>query len=107
MGESPEHARIMGSVEPNSKGVHCEVESEGRLRQNSGLRNMNHIRHIIGISVQNNTKSKRVADKTMICKCGRYMEGKRYDLILGGLTEGNLVTTNCKKYPRAGTQPKS
>ena len=33
----------------------------------------------------------------MICKCGRYMEGKRYDLILGGLTEGNLVTTNCKK----------
>ena len=25
------------------------------------------------------------------------MEGKRYDLILGDLTEGNLVTTNCKK----------
>lgn len=51
----------------------------------------------MGMSVRNNTKSKRVADKTVICKCGRYMEGKRYDLILGGLTEGNLVTTNCKK----------
>ena len=34
---------------------------------------------------------------TMACKCGRYMEGKRYDLILGGLTEGNLVTTNWTK----------
>ena len=79
------------------KGVHREVESEGRQRQNSGLRNTNHIRHIMGMSVHNNTKSKRVADKTVICKCGRYMEGKRYDLILGGLTEGNLVTTNCKK----------
>ena len=69
------------------KGVHREVESEGRQRQNSGLRNTNHIRHIMGMSVPNNTKSKRVADKTVICKCGRYMEGKRYDLILGGLAE--------------------
>ena len=65
------------------KGVHREVESEGRQRQNSGLRNTNHIRHIMGMSVHNNTKSKRVADKTVICKCGRYMEGKRYDLNLG------------------------
>ena len=28
-----------------SKGVHCEVESEGSLRQNSALRNTNLIRH--------------------------------------------------------------
>lgn len=27
------------------KGVHCEVESEGSFRQNSSLRNTNHIRH--------------------------------------------------------------
>lgn len=43
MGESPEHARIMGSVEPNSKGVHCEVESEGSCRQISGPTDKNHI----------------------------------------------------------------
>ena len=47
--------------------------------------------------MQNNTKFKGVADRTVICKCGRYMEGKRYDLILEDLTEENLVTTNCKK----------
>lgn len=28
-----------------SKGVYCEVESEGSWRQNSALRNTNHIRH--------------------------------------------------------------
>ena len=28
------------------KGVHCEVESEGSLRQSSGPRNTNIIRHI-------------------------------------------------------------
>jgi len=28
-----------------SKGVHCEVESEGIWRQNSAPRNTNHIRH--------------------------------------------------------------
>ena len=76
------------------KGVHREVESEGRQRQNSGLRNTNHIRHIMGMSVHNNTKSKRVADKTVICKCGRYMEGKRYDLILGGLAEEKKPSNN-------------
>lgn len=27
------------------KGVHCEVESEGSRKQNSALRNTNHIRH--------------------------------------------------------------
>ena len=27
------------------KGVHCEVESEGSLRQSSAPRNTNHIRH--------------------------------------------------------------
>ena len=27
------------------KGVHCEVESEGSWKQNSALRNTNHIRH--------------------------------------------------------------
>jgi hypothetical protein len=29
------------------KGVHCEVESEGSLKQNSDLRNTNNIRHIL------------------------------------------------------------
>ena len=51
----------------------------------------------MGMSVPNNTKSKRVADKIMICKCGRYMEGKRYDLILGDLTSETVVTTNSEK----------
>jgi len=29
-----------------SKGVHCEVESEGSWRQTSGLTNRNHIRQM-------------------------------------------------------------
>ncbi len=31
----------------DGKGVHCEVESEGSLMQNSDLRNTNDIRHIL------------------------------------------------------------
>ena len=43
MGESPEHARIVGSVQPNSKGVRREVESEGSCKQISGPTDRNHI----------------------------------------------------------------
>ena len=42
---------VMGvcSCQPlaDGKGVHCEVESEGSLMQNSDLRNTNNIRHIL------------------------------------------------------------
>ena len=31
----------------DGKGVHCEMESEGSLMQNSDLRNTNNIRHIL------------------------------------------------------------
>ena len=57
-GESPLWGRCR-NCQPlaNIKGVHREVESERRWRQNSGPRNTNHIRHIMGMSVQNNTKS--------------------------------------------------
>lgn len=34
----------MGRTQPNSKGVHREVESEGGCKQISGLTNRNHIR---------------------------------------------------------------
>ena len=43
-GESPEHAQVVGRIQPNTKGVHREVVSEGRWRQISGLTNRNHIR---------------------------------------------------------------
>lgn len=46
-----------------AKGVHREVESEGRPRQTSVPRNTNQIRLAMMISVQNNTKSDRVADE--------------------------------------------
>ena len=36
MGESPQYAKIVGNVLPNSKGVHCKVESEGSSKQISG-----------------------------------------------------------------------
>jgi len=38
----------VGSYQPlaKSKGVRCEAESEGSLRQNPGPRNTNCIRHI-------------------------------------------------------------
>ena len=61
-GESPLWGRRR-NCQPlaNIKGVHCEMESERRWRQNSGPRNTNHIRRIMGMSVQNNTKSQEVA----------------------------------------------
>jgi len=42
-----------------SKALHREVEAKGSSRQNSGLKNMNYIRRVIWISLQNKTKSKR------------------------------------------------
>ena len=57
-GESPLWGRCR-NCQPlaNIKGVYREMESERRWRQSPGPRNTNHIRHIIGTSVQNNTKS--------------------------------------------------
>ena len=43
-GASPQSALVVGRIQPNIKGVHREVESEGRCRQISGLTNRNHIR---------------------------------------------------------------
>ena len=42
-GASPEHARVVGNVQPNSKGVHREVESEGSCKQISGPTDRNRI----------------------------------------------------------------
>ena len=35
---------LAGKLKPNTKGVHCEVESEGGCRQISGLTNRNRMR---------------------------------------------------------------
>lgn len=43
-GASPQSALVVGRIQPNIKGVHREVESEGRWRQISGLTDRNHIR---------------------------------------------------------------
>ena len=42
-GASPKHAQIVGSVQPNSKGVYRKEESEGSGKQISGPTNRNHI----------------------------------------------------------------
>ncbi len=44
MGESPLICPSSGKDTAKTKGVHCEVESEGRWRQISGLTNRNYIR---------------------------------------------------------------
>ena len=50
--------------------VQREVKSEGK---NSNVMNTNRIRHFMGMNVQYNTKFNRVADRTVICICDRYI----------------------------------
>ena len=46
-----------GKAIARTKGVHREMESEGRSRQISGLTNRNHIRLVMGIRPPNRLKS--------------------------------------------------
>ena len=56
----------MGRIQLNTKGVHREVESEGRCRQISGLTNRNHIRLQLGIRLQNKLKSNNYSELTVV-----------------------------------------
>ena len=49
-----------------TKGVHCEVESEGRCRQISGLTNRNHIRLQLRIRLLNKPKSNNYSGLTVV-----------------------------------------
>ena len=49
-----------------SKGVHREVESEGRWRQISGLTNRNHIRLQLRIRLQDKLKSNNYSELTVV-----------------------------------------
>ena len=49
-----------------TKGVHCEVESEGRWRQISGLTNRNHIRLQLRIRLLNKLKSNNYSELTVV-----------------------------------------
>ena len=48
------------------KGVHCEVESEGRWRQISGLTYRNHIRLQLRIRLHNKPKSNNYSESTVV-----------------------------------------
>ena len=50
----------------NTKGVHREVESEGRCRQISGLTNRNHMRLCAGIRLQDKLKSNSYSEQHTI-----------------------------------------
>ena len=56
----------MGGIQPNTKGVHREVESEGRCRQISGLTNRNHMRLWLRIRLLNKLKSNNYSELTIV-----------------------------------------
>ena len=56
----------MGRIQPNTKGVHREVESEGRCRQISGLTNRNHMRLWLRIRLLNKLKSNNYSELTIV-----------------------------------------
>ena len=66
MGESPESALVVEGYSWNTKGVHREVESEGRCRQISGLTNRNHIRLQLRIRLPYKLKSNNYSELTVV-----------------------------------------
>jgi hypothetical protein len=61
------------------KGVHCEVESEGSLRQNPAPRNTNRIRHDRWDETATQVKVQKLCGHRE-CKCGGDMGGKLFIL---------------------------
>ena len=57
-----------------TKGVHCEVESEGRWRQISGLTNRNHIRLQLRIRLRPKPKSNNYSELTVVDVADRWRE---------------------------------
>lgn len=55
-----------GKDTAKTKGVHCEVESEGRWRQISGLTYRNHIRLQLRIRLHNKPKSNNYSESTVV-----------------------------------------
>lgn len=55
-----------GKDTAKTKGVHCEVEFEGRWRQISGLTNRNHIRLSLRIRLQYKSKSNNYSELTVV-----------------------------------------
>ena len=55
-----------GKDTAKTKGVHREVESEGRWRQISGLTNRNHIRLQLRIRLHNKSKSNNYSELTVV-----------------------------------------
>jgi hypothetical protein len=74
------------------KGVHCEVESEGSWKQNSALRNTNHIRHNRWDEATKQAKVQRLhRQRDVNLKAGRQVwrgHGVKVNyLTTGGLTD--------------------
>ena len=55
-----------GKDTAKDKGVHREVESEGRWRQISGLTNRNHIRLLLRIRLHHKPKSNNYSELTVV-----------------------------------------
>ena len=63
-----------GKDTAKTKGVHREVESEGRWRQNSGLTNRNHMRLRLRIRLRNKPKSNNYSELTVVDVADRWRE---------------------------------
>lgn len=59
-----------------SKGVHCEVESEGSWRQNSALRNTNLIRHIRQGETAKQVEAQRLHGCRSVNEAGTWSESR-------------------------------
>ena len=57
-----------------TKGVHCEVESERRWRQTSGLTNRNHMRLQLRIRLRFKLKSNNYSELTVVNMADRWRE---------------------------------
>lgn len=73
----------------NSKGVHCEMESEGSWRQNSALRNTNLIRHIQWDEATKQVEVQRLHGRWGVNKAGRWSES---ELAYHGRSHGRMET---------------
>lgn len=75
----------------DDKGVHCDVESEGSLRQIPALRKKNHIRHIHWDESAKQIKAQRLLGQCSINIAGR---GVKVKMSYYGRSHGRIETEN-------------
>ena len=80
-----------GKVIAKTKGVHREVESEGRWRQNSDPTNRNHVRLSARVRLPMKPKPNNCTESTVVNMAG--IRGKECVSTRGDLTGGKQVDT--------------